>query len=207
MTREEILQIAKPILFNTQMVCAILDNRKKTTRRIAKSITPLDDKHEYFNIFRRGEWSGPLTKEQIIEKYAPYKVGGYLYVRETWCNVNKPGIEPDYYYFADTRICEDYIPSEWTWKPSIHMPKEAARIFLRVTDVRFERLRDITEEDAVKEGLYKGWRYLPTSSLAVTAKQAFMWVWDMTIKLKDRNKYGWIANPWVWVIEFERVEN
>lgn len=86
------------------------------------------------------------------------------------------------------------------------MPKEAARIFLKVTDVQFERLRDITEEDAVKEGLYKGWRYLPTSSLAVTAKQAFMWVWDMTIKLKDRNKYGWIANPWVWVIEFERVE-
>ena len=86
------------------------------------------------------------------------------------------------------------------------MPREAARIFLRVTDVRVERLQSITEEQAQAEGLYKGWAETEESSMAVTAKQAFMWVWDSTIKPADRVSYGWIANPWVWVIRFERCE-
>lgn len=206
MTREEILQIAKPILFNTQMVWAILDNRKKATRRIAKGIIPFDDKGVYFNVFRRGEWSGPMTKEQVIEEYAPCKVGDYLYVRETWCNINKPGIEPDYYYFADTRICEDYMPSEWTWRPSIHMPKQAARIFLRVTDVRFERLQDINGHGVLAEGVDNG-KSNPAmeSRWENMQRMAFSELWNSTIPKKNLKKYGWNANPWVWVIEFERI--
>lgn len=192
MTREEILTISKPILFNTEMVWAILDNRKKATRRIAKSIIPFDDHFEYFNVFKRGKWSGPLTKEQIIEEYAPCKVGDYLYVRETWCNINKPGIDPDYYYFADTRICEDYMTSEWRWHPSIHMPKDAARIFLRVTDVRFERLQDM-ETPNYENYLAEG----------AKDKHDFIRIWDSTVK---RERCGWYTNPRVWVIEFERVK-
>ena len=195
MTREEILPIAKPMLYNTEMTIAILDNRKKATRRIAKGIIPFDDHREYFNVFRRGEWSGPMTKEQVIEEYAPCKVGDFLYVRETWCNANKPEYAPDYYYFADTRICEDYDSSEWTWRPSIHMPKEAARIFLRVTDVRFERLQDMetpNDENYIAEG--------------AKDKHDFIRIWNDTVGLDKREIYGWYANPWVWVIEFERIE-
>lgn len=212
MTREEILPIAKPILFNTDMVKAVLDGKKTATRRKAE--------------FLKGEipnWTGYAkdglmlyngTNEPCIRK-PRYRIGDYLYVRETWCNVNKPGIEPDYYYFADTRICEDYMPSEWTWRPSIHMPKQAARIFLRVTDVRVERLRDITDQDAMREGfdgipcscrgishctdcMGSGWIEPPTVG--------FMYTWDSTISKKDHDKYCWYSNPWVWVIQFERVE-
>lgn len=92
------------------------------------------------------------------------------------------------------------------WRPNENMPREAARIFLRVTDVRVERLQNITEEQAQKEGFYRGWKLTEKSTPALTAKQAFMWVWDGIIKLASRAIYGWIANPWVWVIEFERCE-
>lgn len=128
-----------------------------------------------------------MTKEQVIEEYAPCKVGDYLYVRETWCNINKPGIEPDYYYFADTRICEDYDQSEWTWRPSIHMPKEAARIFLRVTDVRVERLQDMdtpNNEHFLAEG--------------AKDKHDFIRIWDSTVPNVGSDMYRWYSNPWVW---------
>ena len=89
------------------------------------------------------------------------------------------------------------------WRPSIHMPKEAARIFLSVTDVRVERLQDITGRECVKEGI-------PESSLMEMGEDftigQFHDLWDSTVKPKDRDKYGWNANPLVWVIEFEKVE-
>lgn len=153
MTRGEILATAKPILFNTDMVSAILEGRKTVTRKVAKNIIPFDDKGECFNIFRKGEWIGPVPKFSVVRLHAPYKVGDYLYIRETFCNANKSGCEPDYYYYADTKICEDYDSSEWKWIPSIHMPKEAARIFLRVTDVRVEWLHAMTLDDFLEEGV------------------------------------------------------
>ncbi len=81
------------------------------------------------------------------------------------------------------------------WRPSIHMPREAARIFLRVTDVRVERLQNITDEQAEKED------FKDYTSTAL----GFAELWDSTIKPKDRALYGWAANQWVWVIEFERI--
>lgn len=77
------------------------------------------------------------------------------------------------------------------WHPSIHMPREAARLFLRVTDVRVERLKDMEPDGARKEGF---WTY-----------GDFMRAWDGLIRPKDRDLYGWNANPWVWVIEFKRI--
>lgn len=115
----------------------------------------------------------------------PYKCGDILYVRETfveWCG--------EYGYKASAEQ-----PELWTgWKPSIHMPKEAARIFLRVTDVRMERLREITADEIFKEGIQADYIF-----------SAFDTIWDSTIKPADRSAYGWEANPWVWVIEFERI--
>lgn len=244
MTREEILTIAKPILFNTDMVWAILDGKKTETRRLIKPpyfVDGNEDDPRTLQVLRTAPKGSQLYREIGEMPYPrdPYRIGGYLYVRETWCNVNKPGIKPDYYYFADTRICEDYDSSEWTWRPSIHMPKEAARIFLRVTDVRVERLQDITIDDVLREGVsgvepppicikgarepesFRSWNkdkqddwikstatatYIGWCDYADKLFYQMESLWNSTIKAEDLSKYGWSANPWVWVIEFERVE-
>ena len=189
-----------PILFNTEMVRAILDGRKKVTRRILKHDT-------------RALLNSPYCKthpevpdKQTIEKLceSPYEQGDVLYVRETWCS-RYDGEK--YFYLADkcTKREEkkllDY--GEVKWRPSIHMPKEAARIFLKVNDVRVERLQDITEKQAEDEGIDEGWALYDGYA---DAREKFAELWDSTIKKSDIEKYGWNANPWVWVIEFERCE-
>lgn len=189
----------KPILFNTEMVRAILAGRKTETRRVVK--------------FPEG-MTGRLptnANDHLFYpcgiKYPPYKKGDILYVRETWTTTPNG---QDYLYKADSDTDGAFIRDKRgalncpRWHPSIHMPKEAARIFLRVTDVRAERLRDITEADAVKEGLYKGWRLSGRGSLALSARQAFMWLWETVTR--DGPAYKtWACNPWVWVIEFEML--
>ena len=200
----------KPILFNTEMVRAILDGRKTCTRRILKGGIPFDEKAEYWNVLKKGEWSGPICSEYFIKQGSPYKPGDILYVRETWCGlpVNEAGHfrgHPIYYYRADG----DLRPEGWrgAWHPSIHMPKEAARIWLKVTDVRVERLQDITAEQILKEGIGL------TQDMIESVKEMkehcdipFAATWNHTLKKSDLDRYGWAANPWVWVIEFERCE-
>ena len=157
----------KPILFNTEMVRAILDGRKSCTRRLVKHNvdavlnSPYHMKHPEVE----DAW---LIKRLCM---APYELGDILYVRETWCAlpVNEAGHmrgHSVYYYKAD----RDLRPEGWrgNWHPSIHMPKEAARIWLKVTDVRVERLQDITVEDALAEGMDKYIRW-----------DANPWVWGI----------------------------
>lgn len=183
----------KPILFNTEMVRAILEGRKTVTRRVVKP-QPQGDMYPMPKV---DEWPNYYGCTETDELFMPtFHHGDILYVRETW----EQSMAGTYLYKAtDTPLIHD------GWRPSIHMPKEAARIFLRVTDVRVERLRAITEEQSQKEGLYAGWSLTKTSSLATTARQAFMWVWDMTVKPADWARCCWAANPWVWVIEFQRI--
>lgn len=208
MVKEEIFQMAKPILFNTDMVRAILDDRKSETRRLIKP-RYRDDEYGFRVVTNKVTGARYIKKTDENEmgfdspRYInpPYQAGDYLYVRETWCNANKEGVKPDYCYYADTFMCEDYDRTEWKWRPSIHMPKEAARLFLRVTDVRVERLQDITEEQAEKEGCGV---YLTENKFRVSPVCHFMETWDSTIQKEKLDKYGWDANPWVWVIEFER---
>ena len=125
---------------------------------------------------------------------APYQVGDILYVRETFFEYLGK-----YYYKADEKhlVLSARLGNKefFKWHPSIHMPKEAARLFLRVTGVRVERLQDISDEDAEKEGCED---YTSTAL-------GFPWVWDGTIPKKDLDRYGWNANPWIWVVEFERI--
>lgn len=192
----------KPILFNTEMVRAILDGRKSCTRRLVK--------HDVESVLNSPYHKAhpEVEDKQIISKLCnpPYKTGDILYVRETWCAlpVNEAGHMRRhcvYYYRADG----DLRPEGWRgkWHPSIHMPKEAARIWLKVTDVRVERLQEITAEGIRNEGI---------SSMAVHAGDMEIalkeWenLWNSTIKKSDLDSYGWEANPWVWVIEFERCE-
>ncbi|MDU4480374.1 MAG: hypothetical protein E7I90_24310, partial [Clostridium sp.] len=104
-------------------------------------------------------------------------------------------------------IIRDKEKNLGVWKPSIHMPKEAARIFLKVTNVRVERLQDMKFSDLRSEGItpdkeYEGFKNAVEANLEVK----FATLWDSTVNKKDIDQYGFNANPWVWVIEFERIE-
>lgn len=126
----------------------------------------------------------------------PYQQGDILYVRETWGHPISLNSDKQYVFRADKIAEIGFKNDSHIWHPSIHMPKEAARIWLRVTDVRVERLQDMTDDDAEAEGCFD---YTSTAL-------GFPDVWDSTIKKSDIDRYGWDANPWVWVIEFERCD-
>lgn len=196
----------KPILFNTEMTRAILDGRKTVTRRVVRganhlwcfdgmelnpAMTKFRKNGEEYPVDMPGLWAifeseGPIEYPMIK---APYQPGDILYVRETWTT-----LIGQYIYKADQK---PGMNNPGRWRPSIHMPSEAARIFLRVTDVRVELLQNIfaeitgTNSQVVQEGFVYG--------------GDFITCWDRTIKPADRAIYGWNANPWCWVIEFERI--
>lgn len=196
----------KGILMNTESVKAILAEHKTVTRRVIKPQPPFDNDSIYLRyvkdgIARFGQGT-PGNSCALCDRKLPYQSGDVLYVRETWCKGSLNGGAEQYFYRADDN---DF---HCKWRPSIHMPKEAARIFLRVTGVRVERLQDVTLDDAIAEGCQgkfigsgecvgAGWEILPEDEFAD--------LWDSTIKKSDLDKYGWDANPWVWVIEFERI--
>lgn len=219
MKREELLQKAKPILFNTEMVQAILEGRKTVTRRIIKP-QPTYSPHDGFN-WKGGAYglSIPPTIEGAAHNFlcaAQYKVGNILYIRETWHKYKKRvgkgegcHIATFYGYRASIANSED---ANERWKPSIHMPKEAARIFLRITNVRAERLQDITPDEIEKEGILNHCKGCHATFGCddcmndTPIEEEWKILWDSTISKPDLYKYGWDANPWVWVYEFERVE-
>ena len=212
--RTKMLQKAKPILFNTDMVRAILDGRKTVTRRVLKNQDPnrifnfdyVLDKNSviyavdlYCDNGNNGYWT--------LENKAPYFEGDILYVRETFANLTRSDGTYKYVYKSTDEypFGEKYIV-KFKWHPSIHMPKEAARIFLRVTNVRVERLQDITPEQIDAEGCKEYAYNVKTGKLLPSKPTWFKIIWDSTIKKSDIAKYGWTANPYVWVIEFERID-
>lgn len=192
----------KPILFNTEMVRAILEGRKTVTRRVVKP-QPIfvksvehgpDGKSCRFACENRlGKW-----EYQVAPGYRP---GDILWVRETFFKFPAGG----YAYKADANSNSEKLRVElgYKWCPSIHMPREAARIFLRVTDVRVERLQEMRAEDSLREGVKL---HLEGCLNGEAPLKPFADLWDSTIKSADRGRYGWDANPWVWVIEFEKCE-
>lgn len=208
-----------PILFNTEMVRAILDGRKTCTRRVVKLPKSMSGRP----VGKNGD-IGFMYPGGI--KRPPCHQGDILYVRETWGTYSKNWLEADYfmyradypngattYTYSDGIVCD--LPK---WHPSIHMPKEAARIWLKVTDIRAERLQEITEEQACMEGTNpwdevcyenNGWHPTfsdPDSGGDPNMVDGFHKLWNSTIKKSDIDRYGWKANPWVWVIEFERCD-
>ena len=200
----------KPILFNTEMVRAILDGRKTQTRRIIK---PKPTNPRWNNV----GWLGWDDGHGYRMK-PPCEPGDVLWVRETW-----NGDWCDHYiYKADggSAVSAGY-DKEPRWHPSIHMPRDAARIFLRVTDVQVERLNEISQSDAIDEGaltcdLCETDEYKESCEKAkiegskppigYSPRERFAALWDSTIKNTEISKYGWYANPWVWVIKFERCD-
>ena len=233
-----------PILFNTEMVRAILDGRKSCTRRICK------DGNEYtvpdmnfYNADRRTyavhNYADKKHTDKLstAERSCPICPGDILYVRETWehfecccCEGDEHGNcyrEPQQSALNKSCGCymyraTDEIYGDARWHPSIHMPKEAARIWLKVTNVRVERLQEMKPVDVIKEGAYPDcWDCLNTygesgsqccyrteEQCSQCDEVMMEWekLWNSTIKKSDLDRYGWDANPWVWVIEFERCE-
>ena len=193
----------KSIIFTTDMTRAILDGCKTVTRRVVKPQPPENAGDDYFNLiiggFARWGWNGSGV---LCDRKSPYRPDDILYVRETWDF--DPDNGPGYIYRADYNG-----RYEIKWKPSIHMPREAARIFLRVTYIGIERLQEIYEDQIKKEGICN--RTIPvlnvyniveyvipgTKLVCPSAHGAFKYLWDSTIKPKDRALYGWEANPWV----------
>lgn len=213
---------------------AILDGRKTVTRRCVKykySNTEMKmhtDKYGTRLIEIQKDVEGETFGKNpdgstwrkllgYIEPKPPYQPGDTLYVRETWGCYCRNWWEAGYFlykadypdgvstYEFDGHICD--LPK---WRPSIHMPKEAARIFLRVTDTRVERLQDINAYDCKKEGIWDDYKASSQQHHDVLAEGAYLKIfselWNSTLKKSDLARYGWDANPWVWVIEFERMD-
>lgn len=210
----------KPILFNTEMVRAILDGRKSCTRRIIKP-QPQSRLCYTFAGGNCGTWGYPsktaheswgdeyrlpdgITDEELQRRWnPPYHTDDILYVRETWSEGYEDGT---YIYRADDKLAD--LPtfkesSKLIYHPSIHMPKEAARIWLKATDVRVERLQEITSEQICREGVEVEY---PHALNGEEKRYAFSTLWNSTIKKSDIDTYGWDANPWVFVYEFERCK-
>ena len=211
----------KPILFNTEteMVRAILDGRKSCTRRLVKFFS--GENPRWTGYIKDGLMLYNGKNEPCIRK-APYQPGDILYVRETWSEGYEDGT---YIYRADDKLTD--LPtfkesSKLIYHPSIHMPKEAARIWLKVMNVRVERLQEMKPVDVIKEGAYSDcWDCLNTygesgsqccygteEQCSQCDEVMMEWekLWTSTIKKSNLNRYGWDANPWVWVIEFELCE-
>ena len=216
----------KPILFNTEMVKAILEGRKTSTRRITKlrPYTSLNETNGDFEICESETQNFFRCLDDFIEwaiAKCRYQVGDILYVRETWNFL--PCVE------CDATGCCNEVPIKFKgqsgcfsykinsdvdtekWRPSIHMPKVAARIFLKVTDIKVQRLQDITEREVLKEGIkrYHFNMNMPDAygdTLYTDHKLAFKTLWNSTVNKKDIDVYGWDADPYVWIIEFQRIE-
>ena len=212
----------KPILFNTQMVQAILEDRKTTTRRIIKNVGNRDLLEHDGKYYKFG-YSSKAVVGTIYEAIhwckAKFNVGDILYVRETWCDRwlpdgflegeerygYKADGEPSYGLWGNDSQCKLEV-----WIPSIHMPKEAARIFLKVTNVRVERLQDIDRVGVVNEGttydqrMYEFNKTLGKEEFYV--RSCFIDLWNSTVKKTRLHSEGWNGNPYVWVIEFERID-
>ena len=190
----------KPSLFNTEMVRAISEGRKTVTRRAIRPQPEGRPIRMTENSCYPGCYAIEGTPRVIRPPYQPVDI---LYVRETW-----NGDWCDHYiYKADGGSAKAAgYTAEPKWRPSIHMPREAARLFLRVTGVRVERLKDIDGHCILKEGIDNG-KSNPAMGTRWENMQsmAFAELWNNTIKPSDRALYGWAANPWVWVIEFERI--
>lgn len=232
----------KPILLNTEMVRAILDGREGCTRRVVKPQPKTRLCYTYAGSHNDciGKWTYPnrgahklwgeeyklpenIKDEELSKRWnPPYHTDDILYVRETYGEGYEDGT---YIYRADDKLAD--LPTfneslKLIYHPSIYMPKEAARIWLKVTDVRVGRLQEMKPVDVIKEGAYPDcWDCLNTygesgsqccygteEQCSQCDEVMMEWekLWNSTIKKSDLDRYGWDANPWVWVIEFERRE-
>lgn len=215
-----------PILFSGPMVRAILDGRKSVTRRVIKPqpFGPTKYHTGISKFFDKGEgrWWGVTadihrfdpSPATLFDIRCPYGAAGdLLWCRETWADLRGMGFDTDVAYraqYLNRHGAEDADSQQRReeygvpWKPSIHMPKRYARLWLRVTDIRVERLQDISEDDAIAEGSQVPLDEIhPRPQAALSERHAFANLWDT---LNAGRGFGWETNPYVWCISFERTE-
>jgi len=213
-----------PILFSTPMVQAIQQGVKKRTRR-TKGLEKINENPKNFKYYgnqspffedkvdRNIHWFYLIdlngkALEDFLKVKCPYgQVGDVLWVRETWqhtkyaINLSVDDENSGYVYKASENGKDwEQNTEEWKWKPSLFMPKEACRLFLKITDISVERLQDITEVESALEGAKHG-RYLGLGKIGGSIREGFFELWE-SINGKD----SVIQNPWVWVISFEKIE-
>ena len=206
----------KPILFSTPMVQAILDGRKSMTRRVCRLNT------NNFDWDKNDKNYGPFLQDKYgdsinVKEFCPYQPGDHLWVRESLVKIDWADGIPGIAYKADNEPVWDMTrPCEWVWKKNFlssrFMPKNIARIWLEVTDVRAERLQSITAQQAKDEGIgdlfledcaYDDkFKNIPWNQEDGIAVHQFARLWD---SINAKRGYGWDANPWVWVISFRRI--
>ncbi|ECF1703322.1 hypothetical protein E1B77_20680 [Salmonella enterica subsp. enterica] len=205
------------MIFNGEMVRALLEGRKTQTRRIMKN-QPAGDYPDTPALIRSVDggfqWYGHYGESSIFN--CPFgAVGDRIWVRETWAEAGAGAPDLKLYranYPEHVPTHYENVPpaDEIRWTPSIHMPRWASRILLEITAVRVERLHSISERDALREGLFQlpasgryclqpGMQYFGMASHS--AKEVYSWLWASIY-----GEESWAANPWVWVIEFKRVE-
>lgn len=213
----------KPIIFNTEMVKATFNDFKNQTRRL-NGLKEINKDPEFWELvdvfdnmysFRFDDKLG-YHPDNYIERLnikCPWYVGQKLWVRETWAEAFNPtknnnGIiyKADYGHRID--LVEDL--SQWKWKPSIYMSKKYVRLWLEITDVRVERLQDISYGDAVSEGLYKEWdgskhwyAISENEDMSPYPQLVFRKLWD---SLNEKRGYGWNLNPYCWCISFKKID-
>lgn len=215
MTKEELLKVARPIYFNTNMIKAILEGRKTVFRKLIKCTLPESDciiqtrnSKRYVNIW------GKYIDEKVD---VPYTVGDLLYTKESWttcdytlidgvwsCSiVYRDGTSSTRVFWKDG---EDSIFEKTSWQSSVCMPKTASRLILRVKNIRMESLDEIDGEEAVKEGFFDKYYCDGWYSFEPVKQFIDYWDWEYIKDESDRAYYGYYASPWVWVVDFEVVE-
>lgn len=209
---------ARPILMNTEMAKATWEGRKTQTRRVIKQIPP---HWKSYGINKFGEYIFYPDDEFELEHTEPLvkcpfgKVGDLLYVRETFfpyatpslkvVGDNMPIIKEDYknawdetlYKFAYYKA-DDMHGCNTKWKPSIHMPRWASRMTLEITDIRVERLQDISSADAIKEGIFPTTNSLTIDCDTPDPRDGFKSLWQSI-----NGAESWEQNPFCWVISFK----
>jgi hypothetical protein len=208
---------ALPMIFNTEMVQALLDGRKVQTRRPITFPIRYSDKVGFSFMDKLKEWwacgigfNHSETVRNFVRSKSPWKTGDLIYVRETFCKVDDTEHGDDVWvdYRATPKYssehpagwdCEPDNPSALKWKPSIHMPRELSRITLKVTSVRVERVQDISLNDCIAEGFQGGHGSIPSYMYSATPKEHFSETWTQI--------YGdhWKNNGWCWVIDFDVI--
>ncbi len=191
-------QKERPIIFSGNIVRAILDNRKSQTRRVIK---PQPTSEIFWSQLQNGKYY-PFTKEKhaygnsmMLKSPYGYHKGDKLWVRETWREdaIQYEHRKTQISYKADSQAIINGKPLTFKWKPSIHMPKWASRITLEITDIRVERVQEISALDCRKEGA--------SPEIVIGVKQEFKTLWN---SINEKRGYGWDKNPYVWVISFKK---
>ncbi|OCY53716.1 hypothetical protein [Acinetobacter pittii] len=217
----------RPIILNTTMVKAIIEGRKVQTRRLVKEKL-ISEQAEFECGNRPNVIRSEPSLQYYIDKGCPFgQVGDHLWVRETFCigsieeedhyqgwpkplYVHQDGDPKQYPIYKEWCLREGISFDDVHWKPSIHMPRSASRILLEITKIRIEKLNQISNQDAVQEGLLK----LPASGRYVVSRgdqyfgaasnnpcEVFKWLWESIY-----GSSSWELNPWVWVIEFNVIQ-